>query len=64
MAVWADLPKMVILLIFPLSFPLLSQSRNLVGCKAFLMKKASRAGRKLFPAASAVMDYHFSSRKP
>jgi len=61
---WADLPKMEILLIFPLSFPLLSQSCNLVGSKAFLVKKSFRAGGKLSTAASTEMDCHFSSRKP
>ncbi len=63
MAARTDLPKMEILLIFPLSFPLLSQSRNFVGSKAGRMKKASRAGRKLFPAASAIVDPHMSLDK-
>ncbi len=56
MAMRADLPKMEILLIFPLSFPLLSQSPNFVGRKAYLVEKSLRAGRKLSTTASAIVD--------
>ena len=56
MAMWANLPKMEILLIFPLSFPPLSHSPNFVGSKALLVEMSLSAGGERMPAASAIVD--------
>ncbi len=58
MAVRANLTGKVFLPLFSFPLPAGCRASPLVGSKAYLVEKSLRAGRKLFPATSAIVGRH------